>query len=455
MNIIILGLGPGDPAHLTGEARQVLEAAEEIYLRTQEHPAVAGLPAHLRQHSFDHLYETQPTFAAVYEAIAQEVLRLGARPQGVLYAVPGHPWVGEATTPRICRLASERGIPVRVVGGMSFLEPLLAALGVDPVDGLQVADAMLIAAGHHPSLNVDQPAVIAQCYSRTLASDVKLTLLNAYPDEHPVTIVKAAGTAAQQLITLPLYELDRGEHFDHLTSLYLPPVAGPGSYASLQEVVARLRAPDGCPWDREQTHQTLRPELLEETYELLAALDAEDAPKMCEELGDLLLEITLHIQIATEEGEFKMPDVIAGIVNKLKRRHPHVFGKRAVSGVDEVLRNWEEIKQEERGHKEPGGLLKGVSPALPALAQAQAYQHRLARVGFQTLERLGLDEEEMATVACLLAGTEDEEGQARLGDRLLALAELARQRGIDLESVLRAANARLAARFEAGDGRPS
>lgn len=447
-NIIILGLGPGDPNHLTREAWQVLEGAEELYLRTRHHPTVASLPNHLRLHSFDHLYETLPTFDAVYEAIAQEVVKLGARPEGVVYAVPGHPWVGEATTPLICRLAEERGIPVRIVEGMSFLEPVLTAVGVDPVDGLQVADAMLVAAAHHPPLAVDRPAIIAQCYSRPLASDVKLTLLNAYPDEHPVTVVKAAGTPGQQLLTMPLYELDRGEHFDHLTSLYLPPVQGPGSYGALHEVVAHLRSPEGCPWDQEQTHRSLRKGLLEESYELLAALDAEDADKMREELGDLLLQLMLHIQIATEGGEFKLPDVIGGIVAKLVRRHPHVFGDRAASDVDEILRRWEEIKRQERGEEENEGLLEGLPPALPALAQAQAYQRRLARVGFRTLEALELGEEEVAAVARLLAGVEGEEGKARLGDRLLALAELARQRGLDLESILRAANARLAHRFQ-------
>ena len=399
MNITILGLGPGDPAHLTREAWQVLEEAEELYLRTKQHPTVASLPTHLKLHSFDHLYDTLPTFDAVYETIARKVVELGARPEGVIYAVPGHPWVGEATTPLICRLASERGIPVRIVEGLSFLEPVLTAVGVDPVDGLQVTDAMLVATGHHPPLMVDRPAIIAQCYSRSLASDVKLTLLNAYPDEHPVTVIRAAGTPAQQLLTLPLYELDRGERFDHLTSLYLPPVEGPGSYGALHEVVAHLRAPDGCPWDQEQTHQSLRKGLLEETYELLAALDAEDADKMREELGDLLLQLMLHIQIATEEGEFKLPDVIAGIVAKLVRRHPHVFGELAAGDVDDILRRWEEIKQEERGGAGNKGLLEGLPPALPALAQAQAYQRRLARVGFQTLDALGLSEKELA---CLL-----------------------------------------------------
>jgi tetrapyrrole methylase family protein/MazG family protein len=305
-------------------------------------------------------------------------------------------------------------------------------------------------------LLVDQPAVIAQCHARSLAGDVKLTLLNAYPEEHPVTVVRAAGTERQQLLTMPLYELDRGDHFDHLTSLYVPQLGQPGSFAALHEVVAHLRAPDGCPWDREQTHLSLRTELLEETYELLEALDAEDADKTREELGDVLLELTLHIQIATEEGEFKLADVIAGIVGKLRRRHPHVFGERAAGTVDEVLVHWEEIKREERGLEEgKDGLLNGLPSTLPALTQAQAFHRRLERVGFPSLDMLGLSSAEMSAVERLLEGVEsDVAGQEALGDRLLALAELARKQDIDLEGALRGANARLAARFDAvGEGR--
>jgi len=449
MGIIILGLGPGNPGYITREAWQVLQETRQVYLRTTRHPPVAALPAHLQIRSFDHLYESLPTFEVVYEAIAAEVLTLGARPEGVVYAVPGHPWVGEATTQLVCQGAAERSIPVRIVQGLSFLEPLLAALGVDVMDGMQIADAMLLAADHHPLLLADRPVVVAQCYSRSLASDVKLTLLNGYPDEHPVTLVKAAGSAEQQLFTLPLYELDRGDHFDHLTSLYLPPVQEPGSYSALHEVIAHLRSPGGCPWDQEQTHQSLRTELLEETYELLEALDAEDEGKMQEELGDLLLELILHIQIATEEGEFKLTDVIAGIVGKLIRRHPHVFGQQEVGSMDEVLSNWEEIKRAERGEEDgDSGLLRGLPRTLPALTQAQSYQRRLERVGFPHMDALDLDDRDMATVAQMLDGVDsDQDGQERLGARLLALAGLALHQGIDLESVLRTASAGLAARF--------
>jgi tetrapyrrole methylase family protein/MazG family protein len=456
MSITILGLGPGRPDVLTRESWEVLERAKEVILRTQRHPTVAALPGHLRIRSFDHLYETLPTFPEVYQAIAHEVVDLGERPEGVIYAVPGHPWVGESTTPLICRLAEERSLPVRIVEGLSFLEPMLTTLGLDPIDGLQVVDAMILAAAHHPSLNVDVPTLIAQCYDRSTASDVKLTLLNAYPDDHPVTVISAAGTDQQRLLTVPLHELDRGEHFDHLTSLYVPPAGQAGSYESLQEVVAHLRAPEGCPWDREQTHRSLRSGLLEESYELLSALDAEDPAKMCEELGDMLLQLLLHIQIATEEGEFNTADVISSIVGKLKRRHPHVFAGRPVTGMDEVLGNWEDIKRQERGDGDARhGLLEGLPATLPALAQAQAYQRRLARVGFRTLEALDLGAEELAVAKQLLAGRDgDPAAAARVGRRLLALTELARQGNMDLEDTLRTANARLAERFleKAADG---
>lgn len=226
-SIVIVGLGPGDPNLLTLKAHRRLTAAREVYLRTRRHPTVAALPDGLRIHSFDALYESLPTFDAVYDAIAAEVVRLGQRPEGVVYAVPGHPLVGEATTQRILALAADAGLAVEIVEGLSFIEPVLSALGLDPLDGLQIADAVIVAAQHHPRLSADRPALLSQLYSRDIASEVKLTLMNLYPDEHPVTLVRAAGTADVTVRTLPLFELDRQPDLDHLTSLYLPPLEEP------------------------------------------------------------------------------------------------------------------------------------------------------------------------------------------------------------------------------------
>jgi tetrapyrrole methylase family protein/MazG family protein len=450
MHITIIGLGPGDPSDLTREAWDLLTGASEVYLRTREHPTVAALPEGLTLHSFDYLYEAEEEFPQVYEAITRDVVRLGKRDEGVVYVVPGHPWVGESSTGLICEAAEAEGVPVRVVGGVSFIESVLQAVGVDAMDGIQVMDAMLLALSHHPQVLGDRNLLLGQCYSRQLASDVKLTLLNLYPDDHPVTVVRAAGTSREDMYSTTLYELDRSDRFDHLTTLFVPATERAGSYEALHEVVAHLRAPEGCPWDQEQTHQSLRTGLLEETYELLEAIDADDLDKMQEELGDMLLQLMLHIQIASEEGEFKLPDVVSGIVDKLVRRHPHVFGDMALDEVSDVLSNWEAIKREERvesGSEE--GPLDGLPTTLPALAQAQAYQRRLARVGQDVVEMLGADPEEIAAVEAIMAAAYGEdENTASVGTLFLLMTETARRKGIDLEDTLRAANARLAGRSE-------
>jgi tetrapyrrole methylase family protein/MazG family protein len=443
--ITIVGLGPGDPRHLTREAWAALEAAREVWLRTEHHPTAAGLPVHLTLHSFDHLYEEAVDFQQVYEAIAGEVLRLGERPQGVVYAVPGHPLVGEATVGQVVSRAQEAGLAVHVVEGLSFIEPTLTALGIDALSGLQICDAVELAARHHPPLDPDRPALVGQLYSRALATDVKITLMNQYPDDHEVTLVHAAGTPGRRVVPLLLYELDRQDDIAHLTTLYVPPLLGVTSFEGFQDTVARLRAPDGCPWDREQTHESLRTGLLEEAYEVLAAIDVGDVHALQEELGDLLLQISLHAQIATEEGEFKMAQVIAGIDAKLKHRHPHVWGGRPVKGTEEVLRRWEELKREEKG--EDRSVLGGVPVALPALQQADTYSRRAARVGFDWTEASGVAakiREEMAEVE---AATSPEEQEAELGDLLFAVVNWARWLGVDPEAALRKASARFARRF--------
>src|SRR5580765_8425774 len=203
MSITIVGLGPGSPDQLTREAWEVLSQAGEVYARTARHPTLAGLPPELAVKSFDDVYESTPAFEQVYAAIAERVLALGRRPEGVVYAVPGHPAIGEATVGLIRAEAARSGLPVRVVAGLSFVEPALTALGLDALPNLQNA-----------------PALVAQLYSTTIAGDVKLTLMNQYPDEHQVALVHAAGTADERVEWVPLYELDHSPHIAHLTALY-------------------------------------------------------------------------------------------------------------------------------------------------------------------------------------------------------------------------------------------
>ena len=447
--IVIVGLGPGDAGQITIEAWRTIGCAYEVYLRTRRHPCVKALPQAVTYHSFDEVYETKDTFAEVYETIARQVVELGQRHQGVIYAVPGHPLVGETSVLRILELAKEFNLPTRVIGGVSFIGPTMAALGIDPFDGLQICDATILAQNHHPNLDPDVGALVVQVYNRHLAAEIKTTLTSLYHDEHPVTIVRSAGMAQQVVRELSLYEIDRQDELDHLTSVYIPPLTCPGALSSYQDLVAHLRAPGGCPWDREQTHRSLRPHLLEETYEVLAALDAGDRDALREELGDLLLQVLLHAQIASEDGDFKLTDSISYAIEKLVRRHPHVFGGTTVEDAQEVLLNWEQIKREEKGQESFVSMLSGISKTLPALSQALEVQRRVARVGFDWPSAEPVMEKVIEEIKEFVHAPDAERRAAEIGDLLFSLVNLARWHHIDPESALREANRRFVRRFAA------
>ncbi len=454
MAITILGLGPGDPELLTRRAWRILSDAHEVYLRTARHPGVESLPKTPTYHNFDDWYERAADFETLYADIAAEVIRLGQRAEGVIYAVPGHPLVGESTVTRILAQAKSVSVVVTIVDGLSFIEPSLDALGIDGLDGIQLQDAVEVGRLHHPQLDPDIPALLAQVYSVAVASDVKLTLANQYPDEHPVLLIHGAGTPDQALEPLPLYEIDRSIRISHLTSLYVPPLPKAGSFERFQETIAHLRAPEGCPWDQKQTHQSLREYLLEETYEVLAALDADDPDALREELGDLLLQIVLHSQIAVDEGEFRLADVIEGINSKIIRRHPHVWGNVQVKDDGDVKANWEMLKQKERAEKGESddaplkSLLDSVPKTLPALAQAYNYSTRAARVGFDWPDVESVFAKVMEEIGEVQSAPNAIERTKEIGDVLFSVVNWARKLGIDPETALRETNARWAKRFK-------
>lgn len=210
-------------------------------------------------------------------------------------------------------------------------------------------------------------------------------------------------------------------------------------------IIARLRASDGCPWDKEQTHRSLRENLLSETYEVLAALDDGDKEKLCEELGDLLLQIVLHAQIAKDDGEFKIDDVIESISAKIIRRHPHIFGNRKVKDSAEVMHNWEELKKEER--EEGVSILQGVPQEMPALAYAREISRRAVRVGFEWENLEGVLDKLAEEVREIKDTSSREEKEQEYGDLLFTLVNVARWEGIDAEAALRSANRKFFQRF--------
>ena len=450
MTITIVGLGPGDIDDLSRRAFRTLKQAQTVYLRTSQHGCVPCLPQiETTYHSFDDLYESIDDFETVYATIVERLL--SAAQQGdVVYAVPGDPLVGESTTTRLIEQASAAGIAVEIVSGISFVEPTLRLLGVDALDGLQIFDGIAIGALHHPPINPDYPALLGQVYSAALASEVKLTLMNQYPDDFVVTLIHAAGTDAAISETLPLYEIDRSPHIGHMTSLYVPALGGMASFEQFQEIIAHLRAPEGCPWDRKQTHLSLRQFLIEEAYEVLEAIDAEDPDELYRELGDLLLQIVLHTQIGIDDGEFNMTDVLSHVNAKMIRRHPHVWGTTDVNGnPDQVVTNWEAIKQQEKAgqDKAPESLLDSIPKGLPALLQAHQYQARAARFNFDWERVEDVIAKVREEIDEVLAADSDEARAEEIGDLLFVLVNWARWLKVEPETALRSANAKFYRRF--------
>ncbi|GAB7387209.1 nucleoside triphosphate pyrophosphohydrolase [Bacillaceae bacterium] len=482
--IEIVGLGAGDAKQLTLGVYEKLREAKEVWLRTERHPVVAFLKEKgIVFHSYDHFYERFATFADVYRAIGEDLLqRVKQRESPLVYAVPGHPLVAEATVQFLLQAMAKGEVRVEIVGGQSFLDPLFARLQVDPVEGLVILDGTAL---RREQLSPYVHTVICQVYDRSVASDVKLTLMEVFPDDYPVTLVTAVGIAGQERIrSVPLYELDRVQEASDLTLVYVPPAQEEAilnrRFERLREIVAALRGPEGCPWDREQTHASLRKYLLEETYETLEAIDDEDPEAMCEELGDLLLQIMLHAQIASETGYFQIEDVIGGLSEKLIRRHPHVFAGEKAENAQQVARNWREIKAREKKGKsgEAKSLLSGIPRALPALLYAWKLQKKAAAVGFDwenVKDVLAKVEEELAEVRnasaeaertrtrlrkseesggeagekAALDGAADPDDAVReeIGDLLFAVVNLARFLGVDPEEALARTNRKFQKRF--------
>jgi len=219
----------------------------------------------------------------------------------------------------------------------------------------------------------------------------------------------------------------------------------PGRFATLVDIIAKLRAPDGCPWDRKQTHTSLRENLLQECYEVLEALDEGDSGKLCDELGDLLMQVVLHTQIATEAGEFEVGDVLNSINTKLIHRHPHIFGSRKVKDADEVAHNWEVLKQEER--QAETSMLASVPKQMPALGYSQEIQRRVAQVGFDWEDIGGVIDKLAEEVSEFTQASSQQQRTEEFGDLLFTLVNIARRLGVDLEATLRQANQRFYCRF--------
>jgi tetrapyrrole methylase family protein / MazG family protein len=451
--IYIFGLGAGDIEQLPLGVYRKLKTASPLFLRTKEHPVAKELQEEgISFTSFDFIYEKHEQFAEVYQEITAILLEQ-AKKSDIFYAVPGHPLVAEKTVQLL--LEAERRNECRVVieGGQSFLDALFTALKIDPIEGFQLMDATSFQ-GDEWSLT--KHTIFCQVYDSFIASDVKLTLMEQLPDDYPVYIVTAAGSKEEKVTKVPLYELDRVATLNNLTSVYVPPVRDEKllyhRFETLRRVIATLRGPNGCPWDRKQNHASLKRYLLEETYELFEAIDDHDDDHMIEELGDVLLQVMLHAQIGEDEGMFSIDDVIRGITEKMIRRHPHVFGDVTVDNAEQVVENWQRIKEKEKETKEePVSLLADVPKSLPSTLKAYELQKKAAKVGFDWDDVEPMWEKVAEEIAEFQQEAVKPHDHSQLigefGDILFALVNVARYYDINPEEALQMVNQKFYRRF--------
>lgn len=446
--ISITGLGPGRAPGLSLGAHDLLRSGRRVILRTERHPVVQDLRGWgVRFETCDDLYESGDSFDEVYDRIAGRVLE-AAVGGDVVFGVPGHPSIGEAVVRLILERAAAALIDAELVGSASFMEDALGAAGGSLESALLIVDALSIETVPLPG---DLPLLVFQVYDRAAAARVKLALIDARSPDLECVVVRSGGIRqAEQVERIPLQRLDRIDA-DHLTTVYVPPRTADAprrELGDLVEVMRRLRAEDGCPWDREQTHRSLRKWLVEECYEAIDAIDQDDPDALCEELGDVLLQIVFHAQIGAETGAFGIDDVIGRIVAKLIRRHPHVFGDGVADTPEEVERRWDAIKKAEKADRR--SALDGVPASLPALHRAQELGKRAAATGFDW-ERdadvvAKIREETREVEAAMASGDGDAVGR-EIGDLLFAVTNLARRLGVDSEEALRSMLARFTARF--------
>jgi tetrapyrrole methylase family protein / MazG family protein len=456
--IDVVGLGPAGPELITEETLRLIGAARVLFLRTRQHPAAAGFPDAV---AFDHHYQHAGTFDEVYRDIVGDLVAAATTTGSVAYAVPGSPVVAERT------VALLREHPAVVAGevtlvvhaSVSFLDLAFARLGVDPVaDGVRVinGDAFAVEAAGQRG-----PLLVAQCWSTSVLSDIKLSPESTPSD--PVTVLKHLGLPDEQVWEVPWDELDRSFTPDQLTSLWIPTFAAPvaAELVRLDELVRVLR--QRCPWDREQTHGSLARHLLEESYEALEAIDTLSAvdssgesradggggarfandeevavAHLEEELGDLLFQVYFHAALAAEEGRFTLADVARGVHDKLVSRHPHVFGDVVADTPEELAANWEAMKKSEKNRS---SVTEGIPVALPALALMAKLQRKALAVGM-VLPDLSDDAHRLTRGASDLAARAregDDRGElaGEVGELLFALVNLARSVGVDPETALR------------------
>ncbi len=441
--IDIVGLGPGDLGRVPQPTLDLLtDEGRTVIARTIDHPAAADLAQRRLVTFCDDLYENADSFDDVYEAIADRVV-YAADQAPVVYAVPGSPLIGEFAVAKILARTAATVHPAE-----SFLDVVFRTVGIDPLaDGFQLLNAHDLPA----VLSFSTPTVIGHVDDPIVLGDLAALIDRTAHAGLEITVLAGAGASDERLWTGPPSHAP-ADLAGVRTSVFVP--SHPNGLVGVVDMMRRLR--DECPWDRKQTHESLIRYLVEETYELIEALNrlidgaAEDLgayAEVEEELGDVLLQVLFHSVIAEDDGAFGISDVAHTLRTKMVRRHPHVFGDVHAADADTVKRNWDDIKAVEKG-AEPSSLFEGVAP-MPGLSRSMELGRRAAKVGFDWPDVTGVRaavDEELAELDRAL--TEDER-RRELGDVLFSIVNLARHLDVDPEAALQSSASRFDRRFRA------
>lgn len=449
--IKIVGLGPGAPESLTIGAVEALENSKNLYFRTEKHPTVDYLKKRLESfNTCDNYYEEGHSFDEVYSNIAKNIIKEYKKSGELVYAVPGHPLVAERSVVNLINLCKENDIEYKILPAVSFIDAMMDRLQIDPIEGLKVIDAFDI---KNQILDKRIGTIITQVYNPLIASEVKLELLEYYNDETEIYYVRAAGIEGEESIRkIPIYELDMQEDIDYLTSVYIPKdVNNKKDFYDLIHTIEMLRGEDGCSWDREQTHESIKNSLLEEAYEVVEAIEDENIDGLIEELGDVLLQVVFHSVIGKEDGYFNVSDVIETITNKMIYRHPHVFKNKTDATSDEVLDSWDELKKKEKNYETLTGEINGIAKTLPSLTKAHKVQKKVSKVGFDfenINEAVKKIEEEISEVLDVYKDNNREKIIDEMGDLLFACVNLSRLLNVDEEEALNKSTKKFIKRFK-------
>ena len=449
--IKIVGLGPGASEALTLGTMKVLKNTKNVFLRTEKHPTVEFIKEEgIKFNSYDFAYEESKSFDDVYKTIAEDLVNKEKNFGEIVYAVPGHPLVAEKSVLNLIALCEKQNTQYEILPAVSFVDAMMESLKIDPIEGLKIIDAFDM---DNQILDKRIGTIITQVYNPFIASEVKLKLLDYYKDETDIYFVRAAGIKnIESIRKIKLYELDWQEDIDYLTSVYIPrDLSNKKDFYDLIQIIDKLRDEDGCPWDREQTHESLRKAMIEEAYEVVAAINNEDDENLIEELGDVLLQVVFHSAIGKEDGFFNVNDVIEGVCNKMIERHPHVFNNKNLETSEEVLKQWDEIKRSKSGFKLLSEEMEKIAKEMPSIIAAEKIQNKAKKVGFdwdKIEDAISKVEEELFEVKEVYNGENKDRIEEEMGDLLFSCVNVARFLDIDCEIALKKTANKFVKRFK-------